>query len=138
MGVRGPDKNPANTEKRRQNMAKARAQRAKNRKASKEAKAAGLPDPYPLLRPQAGKRFTFDDVVTAVLEADDAVESKRIVAAMTTRANHGDAKAAAFLVERSLGKPIQKVQLSGGLTLETLDAALPEGSDDGHDPLATT
>lgn len=91
----------------------------------REAKAAGLPDPFPRLKPTAGKRFTFDDVVTAVLEADDAVESKRIIGAIRDKASRGDVKAAEFLVERSLGKPLQKVQVSGGLSIETLDAALP-------------
>lgn len=123
--TRGPAKNPAVTEKRRKNMKKANAQRLQNSAARRAAREQGLPDPFPRIKPTAGKRFTFDDVVTAVLEADDAVESKRIIDAMRRKASMGDVKAAQFLIERSLGKPLQKVQLSGGLTLETMDAALP-------------
>jgi hypothetical protein len=124
VGVR-PTVNPAHTAKRRENMAKAIAQRKKNAAVRRKAKAEGLPDPFPSLRPKPGRKWNFDEVVSAVLEADDAVESKRIVAALQQKASHGDVRAAEFLVERALGKPLQKVQVSGGLSLETLDQALP-------------
>ena len=132
--------NPAATAKRRANLVKARDTLSNRSKARKAAKAAGLPNPYPKIKPVAGKRFTFDDVVTAVLEADDALESRRIVEAMQRESTRGNVKAAEFLVERALGKPLQKVQLSGGLTLETMDAVLPgpkaEAKDDVPDPIS--
>lgn len=118
-------KSPAHVAKLRENVKKATAAKKKKAADRKAAIDSGAPDPYPHVRPVAGKRFTFDDCVTAVLEADDAIESRRIIEAMNRGAVKGDVKAATFLVERALGKPLQKVQLSGGLTLETMDAVLP-------------
>ena len=126
---------PEHTQHRRETLAKARAaqaiKRAQRREKMQELRDSGLSKKaareqlarYPLA--PDGKHWNLDDVITAVLEDEDAVESRYIVDAMVKKARAGNVQAAEFLAERSLGKPIQKVQMSGGLTLESLDQHLP-------------
>jgi hypothetical protein len=127
LGKPGPT--PEVTAKRRQNMAKARQQRRDNFKEKQAAKAEGRLPNIPNL-PVGQKRWNIDEVITHCLEANDALESRRIVQALIQKAAYGNDRAAQLLMERSLGKPLQKVQVSGGLSIETLDQALP-GVPDG-------
>lgn len=135
---RGPSK-PEHTAKRRENVKKAtaaaKASVARRRAEKAKMKAEGMTDDeirakfrrYP--KPPTGTTWTFDDIAKAVLECDDAIESRRIIDAMTHQAALGNVKAATFLTERALGKPVQKVQLSGALSVESLDNLLPEVPD---------
>jgi hypothetical protein len=80
-----------------------------------------------------GATWMLDEVLTACLSQDDAIESRRIADAMITKAAMGDTQAAQFIADRTQGKPVQKIQVSGGLSIESLDALLPDpGATDGH------
>lgn len=112
--------------KNRAALAKARASRSEK---ARQRRITGMGEPgdlrsYPE-RP-AGATWMLDEVIQACLSHDDAIESRRIVDAMIYKASTGNVQAAQFLSERAQGKPLQKIQVSGGLTLETMDDMLPD------------
>lgn len=112
-------------EARRVNMAKAtQARLAKQRIKKNQGRLLENDDPYPNAKPPKGHVWMMDEVISAVLSGDDAVESRRITQAMIKEANNGNVNAAHFLADRAQGRPVQKVQVAGGLSIGLLDDIL--------------
>jgi hypothetical protein len=112
------------------------ANRDKSKERDQYRKLMGMKKPHELrslpTKP-VGATWMLDEVITACLSQDDAIESRRITDAMIQKAAMGDTQAANFLAERSQGKPLQKIQVAGGLSIESLDKLLPDaGASDGH------
>lgn len=125
----------AHDEKGRQALVKARE--AKKKKAEERA-ANPAPEDEAETRimgrpkPATGQTWMLDECIASALSHDDAVESRRIADAMLRQAAKGNVLAAAFLADRTQGKPVQKLKLEGGLTVGLMDELLADPPKEGE------
>lgn len=59
------------------------------------------------------KKKLIDEVLAELLGAKNSADAKRIAKALIRNAASGDSKAAKLIAERTQGKPLQKVEVTG-------------------------